>query len=331
MKLILSLLLLFAGTANSFGKTGDFELDSTRFGHWLISDTINPSLPANQARVTFEVGDGEFVNATFTTILKTSVNGVWKEMKLDAKKQFSYLLEPGKTNFQFYVNNAFSEISIPDFQLDGGHDVLIGLSFFSVYNRMQYSVDKPVIYLSSDKELEFSINVLPKGEFTFTYPRIEDGWKGTTNADGSLSINGENYPYLFWESKQQGGFHPSNNGYKVTKSEILSFLEKRCDELGFTLNQKTDFITYWGPRMMQFDELFVQFHLDEACNQFAELEIQPKPDHINRVYISISPWSDFYASFVNEVTLPSIVISGFTLTEWGGFQFEQNNQLTLNR
>lgn len=304
--------------------------DRIAMPYWIATDTINPKLPANQAVVTFQIVNAEFRNPDFSTVVKTAVNGVWKDVRLDKDNRFQFQVEPGAVEFQFYVNNVYREISVPEMQVEPQHDLLIGLNFMAVlYPEIQIEVKKPVVYLSSNKEIEFALNVLAKGDFVFTYPDISKGWKGKTNGDGSVNVNGENYPYLFWESEQTYIFQSVNNGYRVKKEDVLSFLEKRCDELGLTANQKADFITFWGPQMLEYDELFVQFHLNEACDQFATLDIAPKPDHTNRVYIAIAPWSNVFNEFINEVSLPEFSANGFTLTEWGGFTFEYQNDIVF--
>jgi hypothetical protein len=288
----------------------------------IQSDSVNPKLKTTEGRITFRISNPEFLNKHFSPIIKTSVNGVWKEVKLKSDGTFSYMLEPGTYSFKFYVNNNYQELTIDTLGLQSQHDVLVNINFEAVYGGMEIMVDKPVIYLSSETPVDFSLNVVPNGKFTFTYPEIKNGWKGSCDASGRVSLDGKNYPYLFWESSQLYVFNPTTNGYHVSKAEVLEFLEEKCNELGFSDNERTDFITYWGPKMMNFDELFVQFHIDEDCNQFAGMEISPKPDHVNRVYIAITEWNSGYETYVSELALPKMERGGFTVTEWGGFQFD---------
>ncbi len=328
MRLLLLISLLSLGLQSYAEEDGIEFLPS---GHWIVSDTVNKNLKPTEAKVKFRIQNGGFVNPDFTVILKTSVNGVWKDMKVDKDASFSYKLEPGKYRFQFYVNNAFHEMTIEEINVLPQHDVLIELNFAPSRNSgPEIIVDKPVIYLSSDVPTDFSINVKPNGKFTFTYPEIQAGWSGTCDATGQIQIDGKQYPYLFWESSQEYKFRQTTNGYRVSKTGVLSFLEQRCEELGLSSTEKTDFITYWGPRMMQFDELFVQFHLNEDCNQFATMEITPHPENVNRVYIAIAEWNSSFEPFLTGNTLPKVKRGGFTVVEWGGFEFSMGNLIVYN-
>jgi len=318
MKTVLSLFFVCAALVVSAKE--DFR--GIVMPYSIQSDSLNPKLKTTEGRITFHILNPEFLNPSFAPVIKTSVNGVWKDVKLKSDGTFSYKLEPGTYSFKFYVNNNYQELTVDAMKLQSQHDVLVNLNFEALYGEMEIMVDKPVIYLSSETPVDFMLNVVPNGNFTFTYPEIKTGWKGTCDASRKVSLNGKSYPYLFWESSQQYVFKPTTNGYHVSKAEILVFLEAKCNELGFTDNERTDFITYWGPRMMNFEDLFVQFHINEDCNQFAEMEISPKPDHVNRIYIAITEWNSGYESYVSELELPKMERGGFTITEWGGFQFD---------
>ena len=300
-------------------------------GHHVVVDTVNKNLKTTEARITFRPSNQEFYNADFSIMIKTSVNGVWKTVKLDNKGTFDYKVEPGSYRFQFYVNNAFGELTIPQIDILPQHDMFVNLFFSNVYSSQEViEVDKPVIYLSSETPIDFSLNVKPNGKFTFTYPEINSGWKGTCDSSGQIQLNGKQYPYLFWESSQAYKFRQTSNVYRVSKANVLSFLEKKCDELALTSTEKTDFITYWGPRMMKFDELFVQFLLNEDCNQFATMEITPQPENVNRVYIAIAEWNLSFESYLVNSTLPKVKRGGFTLVEWGGFEFSLGDLVIYN-
>lgn len=191
------------------------------------------------------------------------------------------------------------------------------------------TVDKPVIYLYAEKPTEFEVTVAPKGEFSFTYPKYSDGWKGTTNSDGTLQIEGENYRYLFWESKQElNVLNPeSQEGFVLKSEDVLSFLETTLDEVGFTSEEKADFITFWAPKMIQFDQIFLTIDQDQECNRFAELEISPTPQNVHRFYISWGPYSGNHIP--TPPRLSKINRSGFTVIEWGGQKIQVNQPKEL--
>jgi hypothetical protein len=180
--------------------------------------------------------------------------------------------------------------------------------------------DKPVIYLYPEKKTNVMVNVEPKGKMTMTYPEYHNGWNVTANVDGSIECNGQTYNYLFWEAKREMERKEiaKNGGYIVQKENVVVFLEKQLKEAGFSSKERADFITYWGPRMLQFDEVFVAFIQNENCDQFATLSISPQPENVNRFYMT---WGE-YTSGIILAPQPVVKMNreGFDALEWGGQQ-----------
>ena len=107
----------------------------------------------------------------------------------------------------------------------------------------------------------------------------------------------------------------------MERGNIISFLEKKCTEFEFTQKEKTDFITFWGPRLSASESVFIQFNVNETCNQYAELTISPAPASLKRVYIEFTPWSDVMEPYLKDKTFSVPAASGFTVFEWGGVAF----------
>lgn len=191
------------------------------------------------------------------------------------------------------------------------------------------SVDKPVIYLYPELPTEFEVTVAPKGTFTFTYPDYNEGWKGIAQPDGSLEIDGQNYRYLFWESRQENeALNPlKQEGFVLKSDEISEFMETTLDAIGFTSQEKADFITFWVPRMIQFDQIFLTIQQDAACDRFAELKVNPAPENLHRFYVS---WGAYNGNHTpSPQNLSTMNRDGFTVIEWGGqeLKVEQSKEL----
>lgn len=205
----------------------------------------------------------------------------------------------------------------------------------SVYIPLKYSqrniiVDKPVIYAYSENPIDFTLKVIPQGVLTFTYPQLpaDNTWKMKTDESGNLTAaNGSNYSYLFWESNQNAYLirnKKSNSNEIVALNTLISYLEKNLTVLGLNAKERTDFITFWAPKLQKFKMIQVQFFVDENCEVIGVLEINPKPDQLRRVY-----------AIFNEVTLISnqfepktleikpLRRNGFTVIEWGGSLLEE--------
>ena len=166
------------------------------------------------------------------------------------------------------------------------------------------------------------LSLKPKGELFFTYPQIEDNsWTVKANPTGQLEVGGESLRYLFWESMNKQPKVDWSNSFVVTNHEVITFLSEQLKAIGLTSEERADMITYWGPRMMQHSNCLVQFRFNEACDDFAELDISPKPDNLNRVYIlfmgmeTIADVLVFSPPFIQQLDR-----SGFDVLEWGGME-----------
>lgn len=228
-----------------------------------------------------------------------------------------YQAKKGYHQFVIYINESYYELYSHNLQLNEKERFIYSVRLTET-NGLIEMVDKPVIYLYPETSQEFHVQVAPKGEMAFTYPKYKDGWSGVMHPDGNLEVDGASYNYLFWESQQAlSALNPKTTaGFVVRKNEVLDFLEEKLDEVGFTSKERADFITYWGPRMQQLDQVFVTFHQDQECDQFADLNIVPKPDNIHRFYLS---WGAYDG---NEIPKAQKLIpfqrDGFTVVEWGG-------------
>ena len=258
-----------------------------------------------------------------------SINGLLENIEYTPGKTITYDLTPGKYQFKIWGGPGYQEVVTDSIEFKAQTRSFAEVDMNTTSKEIM--VFKPVLYFHSDRERDFDLNVVPNNEFTFTYPAIDKGWKGKIHTDGSLTLNNRNYPYLFWEAKQNYSFKPSTNGYHLKKDEYVMFLEKKCDELGFTDIERTDFITFWGMKMQNHDELFVQFIFDENCNQFAELNFAEKPDVVRRVYIMISPWSAYFSNYLKDLQFESMPKSSYSVLEWGGYEFQiEENSFTAN-
>jgi len=136
---------------------------------------------------------------------------------------------------------------------------------------------------------------------------------------------------LFWESKKLEPirFLEGNNfiyGVVLKREDVLTYLDSVLNFMNFNSKEKTDFITYWGPRLVQKDYSFVQFQIQDDCNQFAKYEIYPTPDNLNRLFILFYCFDnkqEFHANLTKEIKkqeFKSFSRSGFNLLEWGGIE-----------
>lgn len=255
--------------------------------------------------------------------IRFAYNGVNQIGKLDANNSFDVKLSPGSYVFEFYYSSQYFEIRTDSLKINGQERVFVSVFFRN--SETEIMVDKPVIYLYPEKESEINVQLKPKGDLTFTYPEYENEWNFKAKPSGELSFGENSFNYLFWESSQK--IDPETldltKGFVVEKENTLAFLEDKLEAFGLNSKEKADFITFWGPQLMQNSSNFVHFVLNDDCDQFAELSINPKPDHLYRIYILTSPITQSVSLLPEAQKLEKIDRSGFTVIEWGGSQIPQ--------
>ena len=329
----ISLLLIVALSSISMVSIDSYKADNREsekrvYPFRILSTEEDKSLHPRQSQVTLKFNFSE--EPQQSQLIYMSINGLLENIEYTSGKTVTYDLTPGKYVFKIWGGPGYEEVITDSIEFKAQTKSVAQVDIFSTVQPVM--VFKPVVYFHSDKERDFNLNVLPKGEFTFTYPAIEKGWKGKICKDGSLTVNGKNYPYLFWEAKQNYSFRPSTNGYHLKKEEYIAFLEKKCEELGFTANERTDFITFWGIKMQEHEELFVQFLFNEACNQFATLQFEEQPDAVRRVYMMISPWNSSFEAYLQDHKFDNMPKVAYSVLEWGGYEFVvTKNTFTANR
>lgn len=317
---IIILLALFTVT-NSFAGKAIWTLPYS-----VKKDSLTKHLGQNLAKMIIHITNFDDYNAGITKEIQVKdQKNTWRTYSCSNTNELEMLVSPGKQNFEFFINAKFYSVEMNEHELLASHTQWINMSFAekSASNNDSKNPDtrtyvlKPVIYTYGN-ETPCTLSVNPVGTFTFTYPEYKENWTGIAHLDGSFTHNGTAYPYLFWESEQNYVFQSSTNGFRVKKDNITAFLEQKLQELGFTSKEKTDFITFWGPKLVQEDEVFIQFELGDMCNRYASLNCVPTPDAVNRMYISFAPWREEFTQYLKNETFKPYSRDGFTLLEWGG-------------
>jgi hypothetical protein len=178
--------------------------------------------------------------------------------------------------------------------------------------------DKPVIYAYPQEEADINIKVDYQGEFKFTYPEYnrDTGWNVRVKPNGDMvASDGNEYPYLFWEGKDYPIAVNKNEGFVVKQEDVVEFLEEKLDYMGLNSREKTDFITYWGPRMLGSNYYYINFP-NEQFDQMAPLRVSPQPDSTQRIFMVYEGLDK--AITVEEQKLEKFERSGYSLIEWGG-------------
>ena len=106
-----------------------------------------------------------------------------------------------------------------------------------------------------------------------------------------------------------------SKGACVKGSDTAAFLEKALAEMGLSEREANEFIIYWLPILQENPYNLISFQT-EAYTSVAELEINPTPDSLLRVYMTAKAL-DHYEE-IEPQTFDGFERKGFTVVEWGG-------------
>ncbi len=197
--------------------------------------------------------------------------------------------------------------------------------------RIGKEVDKPVIYLYSEKTQPFELSFDFKGKLNFTHPKYDGSWKGIMHPNGDLVVNNQVYDYLFWEGSKTD-LHSSIDmtiGSIVKRDELEPFLEGVLTQMNFNDREIQDFMCYWVPRMMVNDQNFIHFICNETYDEvIARMNISPTPDQMIRLFMVWGEINTNQEKPLAKQTFQTIKRTGFTLVEWGGSEIEINDLST---
>lgn len=296
--------------------------------HWIIKDSVSGKIHPDSVTIVFRVEDpyGQLMLNQHAAIVQVKTGGKTKKFTVTQKKPtFRLSLPKGTRKLSFFINANFHEIRL-EREFAGKHYYEIGLSFTeSAGSGGQIMVEKPVIYLYSEQEETFRLKINTDADLKFTYPVYTDEWKGTSSADGTIQLNGSCYPYLFWDAAlSPEKLHPNwFHADQVEGSGVITYLENQLTGLGFNEREKTDFITYWGPRMQQMKVVEILWMQNENINPLASLDISPAFKQ-NRIYILFRE-TDESREQTLELKVPRLKRmdrTGNYLVEWGGIEWE---------
>lgn len=311
-----ALLVFFSGTQLSFGKQMIPNI-------YLLSDNVDEKLSATEAVFHFNIGNPVQVdiNRPKRQEIILSLNGVWKTISL-VNNSFELKVEPGTYTFQFYLNEYHYEIYSEPLVIESKHKSSYQLTFSPVENNRVIMTEKPVVYCYAPTDTPLEISVQPVGDFTFTYPEMEVTWSGKVKESGAFEIAGITYPYLFWEANQAAESMRANwsESSIIKGSETIQYLEEVCLKLGLTAAEKTDFITYWGPRMSQSEYVEVCVLIEGVSQMIGELSVSDPAFKVHRMYLIFRETEP--AELKTDLNnLKKFDRSANHILEWGGSEF----------
>ncbi len=288
----------------------------------VVSDVYDTNIKPGTCLLTgktIDVNDNNIVGGTVSNFDRS------RATVSKADGSYSLLLSTHDTAVFFYHEN-YGEVVIWKYNFQSQHRVEV--NFISMeYSEIPVVQEKPVIYLYSENEMDVDLT-LKHSNLTFTYPAYSKGWHVQTNTQGGITnqADGKKFPYLFWEGETENlafkNFNGLTSGTIINTDSTISFLENTLVAIGLNDTEQTDFITYWGPRLIQSPFAFVQFLIDDEVDQtIAQLEVNPAPKNQLRVYMLFTPLEKAQVAFEFEPQkFSGFSRTGFTVVEWGGSQ-----------
>lgn len=282
----------------------------------LVDSTHNDRLASDEAVYHFDMFN--LLPGDSNEIVHFSVDSTDYWLPL-YEGRLSVTTTPGNHTFQIYVNDNYLEAISPSLRISAQTELIyeVILSKRPVYQGVV--TYKPVIYLYPEEEKEVTVDLeIHDGKHPFYYPSYKDAWKCTAAPNGDLTIDGEQYRYLFWEAQQDDHLKTTDvdAGFVVAGSDAISFLEDKLRKVGFTTAERADFITFWGPIIAKNNLNLIRFEWNQTCDKFADLNVSPQPDHLYRFYIFVAPLH--HSISIPQQEIPTMDRSGFVVLEWGG-------------
>lgn len=307
---------------------GSFSYAESLPGNYyeVVSSEFDETVPAGKVKlygtVTETYSGGPIANGLISNFVRSAY------IRTDEKGYYEFLF-PAKDTSLFFYHENYGEVVAWSIHFDEQHKV--NLNFVvDDYSDYPIEVEKPVIYVYGEEGTVLSIELKPEGEMVFSYPEYKDGWNLSIAANGLLKLaSGTEVPYLFWEassdnliSRMKGIDTPYD--YWINADSSVSFLENTLDAFSLTSTERTDFITYWAPRMEKHAYLHVSFYLDQNCTDLiGNLTVQPVPEEMRRVYMVFYPVSAEQVNSTGEYRYPETLNrQGLTVVEWGGSEIK---------
>ena len=179
------------------------------------------------------------------------------------------------------------------------------------------TIDKPIIYIYPNKEIDLTIKLKNNDLLTYTYPKYNNEWNVHVDTKGNIYDykSKRNYYALYWEALDNTKVD-MNEGFVVEGTEIVEFLEEKLKYLGLNEKEINEFIIYWIDKLEGNKYNYIRFRSIEEINKYMPLEFSINPDALIRVVMDYKPLDKKIT--VKEQVLEKKERHGFTVVEWGG-------------
>ena len=196
-------------------------------------------------------------------------------------------------------------------------DNKINIVVSDINNSLPDVAYKPIIYIYPEEEQIVDVKLGYKENLLVSYPVYDEGWNVLAKPDGTLIDNKTNRELysLYYESQNKIDFKIEEDGFVISKEEIIPFLEEKLEILGLNPREQEEFIIYWLPILQKNNYTYIRFAEQEEINKNMPLQIEPKPQTTIRVLMTFKGLENKIN--VKEQELTKIERKGYTVVEWG--------------
>ena len=176
---------------------------------------------------------------------------------------------------------------------------------------------KPIIYIYPNQEQNVKVTLGSSDKLLVSYPIYNNGWNVLAKKDGTLIDNKTNRELysLYYESENNINFKIENEGFVISKEEIIPFLEEKLEILGLNPREQEEFIIYWLPILQKNNYTYIRFATNEEINNNMSLQVEPAPDTMIRVLMTFKGLEEKIN--IKEQPLQKVTRNGYTVVEWG--------------
>ncbi|MBQ1546177.1 MAG: tetratricopeptide repeat protein [Clostridia bacterium] len=176
-------------------------------------------------------------------------------------------------------------------------------------------VYKPNIYLYPNKTTDFTVTFEQPELLTVTDPIYNGQWSGTAKDSGVLTVDGEEYGYLFYESETNPNFFVRDEGFVIPYDSRKETFEKTLRAYGLNDTEIADFCEFWCDKLDEGEDYAMYPHETSEVDAAMAVDVSPVPDSVLRL------WFGFIKDDVpyKEPDISEFTRDGFTVVEWGGY------------
>jgi hypothetical protein len=184
----------------------------------------------------------------------------------------------------------------------------------TIIDTSQVFVMKPNIYLypQTTRNLSVALEFPLGGSVLQSIPLYSGGWNVSVEPSGKID---QKYDYLFYESKNPDTFQYTS-GWIVSRDTLTSFFSNNLLLAGFSQREKSDFIEYWIPRLVEYPYYIIYPQFADEIGKVIRLKISESPDNMLRLFYVIQGTNDF-GKMLPAASIPQFTRYGFVVAEWG--------------